>query len=110
MFKSLDFIASVVGIFMYLTISKIKQVLRSWKGLVYNTGSESPTKVYYFYIIIPIPPVNQMALIKPIWTHLSMTIVTNRCRSNPFFVILVRDRDFHVFGGEGGGATMAQSG
>ena len=37
MFKSLDSIASVVGIFMYLTISKFKQVLRSWKGLNYNT-------------------------------------------------------------------------
>ena len=39
MFKSLDSIASVVGIFMYLTISKFKQVLRSRKGLDYNTGS-----------------------------------------------------------------------
>ena len=38
MFKSLDSIASVVGIFMYLTISKFKQVLRSRKGLDYNTG------------------------------------------------------------------------
>ena len=41
MFKSLDSIASVVGIFMYLTISKFKQVLRSrkdlGKGLDYNT-------------------------------------------------------------------------
>ena len=36
-FKSLDSIASVVGIFMYLTISKCKQVLRSRKGLDYNT-------------------------------------------------------------------------
>ena len=33
MFTSLDSIASVVGIFMYLTISKFKQVLRSRKGL-----------------------------------------------------------------------------
>ena len=33
MFKSLDSIASVVGIFMYLTIFKFKQVLRSRKGL-----------------------------------------------------------------------------
>ena len=38
MFKSLDSIASVVGIFMYLTISKFKQLLRSRKGLDYNTG------------------------------------------------------------------------
>ena len=38
MFKSLDSIASVVGIFMYLTISKFKQVLRSQKDLDYNTG------------------------------------------------------------------------
>ena len=29
--------ASVVAIFMYLTISKFKQVLRSQKGLDYNT-------------------------------------------------------------------------
>ena len=36
MFKSLDSIASVVGIFMYLTISKFKQVLRSRKGLTCN--------------------------------------------------------------------------
>ena len=40
MFKSLDSIASVVGIFMYLTISKFKQVLRSRKGLDYNTASQ----------------------------------------------------------------------
>ena len=33
MFKSLDSIASVVTIFMYLTISKFKQVLRSRKSL-----------------------------------------------------------------------------
>ena len=39
MFKSLDYIASVVGIFMYLTISKVKQVLRSRKGLDYNTAN-----------------------------------------------------------------------
>ena len=38
MFKSLDSIASVVGIFMDLTILKFKQVLRSRKGLDYNTG------------------------------------------------------------------------
>ena len=38
MFKSLDSIASVVGIFMYLTISQFKQVLRSRKGLDYNTA------------------------------------------------------------------------
>ena len=35
----IDSIASVVGIFMYLTISKFKQVLRSRKGLDYNTGT-----------------------------------------------------------------------
>ena len=39
MFKSLDSIASVVGFFMHLTISKFKQVLRSRKGLDYNTGA-----------------------------------------------------------------------
>ena len=38
MFKSLDSIASAVEIFMYLTISKFKQVLRSRKGLDYNTA------------------------------------------------------------------------
>ena len=38
MFKSLESIALVVGIFMYLTISQFKQVLRSRKGLDYNTG------------------------------------------------------------------------
>ena len=38
MFKSLDSIASVVVIFMYLTISKLKQVLRSRKGLDCNTA------------------------------------------------------------------------
>ena len=37
MFKSLDSIASAVGIFMHLTISNFKQVPRSRKGLVYNT-------------------------------------------------------------------------
>ena len=45
MFKSLDSIAAVVGIFMYLTISKFKQVLRSRKGLDYNTGGYA---TYYF--------------------------------------------------------------
>ena len=44
MFKSLDSIASVVGIFMYLTISKFKQVLRSRKGLDYNTDSDLPCR------------------------------------------------------------------
>ena len=39
MFKSLDSLGSVVGIFMYMTISKFKQVLRSRKGLDYNTGN-----------------------------------------------------------------------
>ena len=39
MFKSLDSIASVVGIVMYLTISKFKQVLRSRKDLDYNTDT-----------------------------------------------------------------------
>ena len=43
MFKSLDSIASVVGIFMYLTISKFKQVLRSRKGLgMVSTTTLSP--------------------------------------------------------------------
>ena len=37
MFKSSDSVASVDGIFMYLTISKFKQLLRSRKGLDYNT-------------------------------------------------------------------------
>ena len=41
MFKSLDSIASVGGIFMYLKISKFKQVLRSRKGLDYNTDHNS---------------------------------------------------------------------
>ena len=45
MLKSLDSIASVVGIFMYLTISKFKQVLRSRKGLDYNTNLEPHTFV-----------------------------------------------------------------
>ena len=39
MFKSLDSMASVVGIFMYLTISKCKQILGSRKGLDYNTAT-----------------------------------------------------------------------
>ena len=47
MFKSLDTIASVVGIFMYLTISKFKQVLRSRKGLNYTTGDDM-----YIYMCI----------------------------------------------------------
>ena len=46
MFKSLDSIASVVGFFKYLTISKFKQVLRSRKGLDYNTGTQSIIKVH----------------------------------------------------------------
>ena len=45
MFKSLDSIASVVGIFMYLTISKFKQVLRSRKGL----GKVSTTTLLLFF-------------------------------------------------------------
>ena len=50
MFKSLESIASVVGIVMYLTISKFKQVLRSRKGLgkvstttLDNVGEMKPT-------------------------------------------------------------------
>ena len=42
MFKLLDSTASVVEIFMYLTISKFKQVLRSRKGLDYNTAQYTP--------------------------------------------------------------------
>ena len=45
MFKSLDSIASVVGIFMYLTISKFKQVLRSRKGLDYNTDEHTEIEI-----------------------------------------------------------------
>ena len=45
MFKSLDSIFSVVGIVMYLTISKFKQVLRSRKGLDYNTFTNSSPDV-----------------------------------------------------------------
>ena len=48
MFKSLDSIASVVGLFMYLTISKFKQVLRSRKGLDYNTVFRSPVRDYFY--------------------------------------------------------------
>ena len=47
MFKSLDSIASVVGNFMYLTISKFKQVLRSQKGLDYNTDVYEPMQCLY---------------------------------------------------------------
>ena len=48
MFKSLDSIASVAGFFMYLTIAKFKQVLRSWKGLDYNTASHTANTVPLF--------------------------------------------------------------
>ena len=50
MFKSLDSIASVVGMFMYLTISKLKQVLRSRKGLgkVSTTTLSSILTLAYF--------------------------------------------------------------
>ena len=50
MFKSLNYIASVVGIFMYLTIKTFKQVLRSWKGLNYNTGHHSQNKCLQFMV------------------------------------------------------------
>ena len=53
MFKSLDSIASVVGIFMYLTISKFKQVLRSRKGLDYNTALDSSSGVVRMCVQIP---------------------------------------------------------
>ena len=46
MFKSLDSIASVVGICMYLTISKFKQVPRSRKGLDYNTAEMQHPRVF----------------------------------------------------------------
>ena len=49
MFKSLGSIASVVGMFMYLTISKLKQVLRSWKGL----GKVSTTTLIYTWLLEP---------------------------------------------------------
>ena len=47
MFKSLDSIASEVGIFMYLTISKFKQVLRSRKGL----GTVSTTTLDHVILV-----------------------------------------------------------
>ena len=50
MFKSLDSIASLVGICMYLTISKFKQVLRSRKGLDYNTGKYIKFEVFDLFI------------------------------------------------------------
>ena len=49
MFKSLDSIASVVGIFMYLTISKFKQVPRSRKGLDYNTETQLISLLHLCY-------------------------------------------------------------
>ena len=57
MFKSLDSIASVVGIFMYLTISKFKQVLRSRKGrsrkgLDYNTGTQAIASSLSDFLVI----------------------------------------------------------
>ena len=48
MFKSLDSIASVVGMFMYLTISKFKQVLRSRKGL----GKVSTTTLVHVHVLL----------------------------------------------------------
>ena len=51
MFKSLDSIASVVGIFMYLTISKFKQVLRSRKGLDYNTGGNIYVCIFFKIVV-----------------------------------------------------------
>ena len=59
MFKSLDSTASVVGIFMYLTISKFKQALRSRKGLDYNTG----------LLEILIPQMNEYTKSKYIFTR-----------------------------------------
>ena len=56
MFKSLDSIASVVGIFMYLTI--FKQVLRSRKGLDYNTAMYNywlSQKHKTFYLLTHVP-------------------------------------------------------
>ena len=50
MFKSLDSIASVVGIFMYLTISQFKQVLRSQKSLDYNTDCIGILLNKYLYL------------------------------------------------------------
>ena len=47
MFKSLDSTASVVGIFMYLTISKFTEVSeRSQKGVDYNTEMNIPPFVH----------------------------------------------------------------
>ena len=54
MFKSLDSIASVVGIFKYLTISKFKQVLRSRKGLDYNTDRGFSHGIFGCHDVIPI--------------------------------------------------------
>ena len=49
MFKSLESIALAVGIFMYLTISKFKQVLRSRKG--YGKVSTTTLKCMQIYCI-----------------------------------------------------------
>ena len=59
MFKSLDSIASVVGMFMYLTISKLKQVLRSRKGLgKVSTTTLVVTNKWLFKICIYVLTVN----------------------------------------------------
>ena len=50
MLKSLDSTASVVGICMYLTISKFKQVLRSRKGLDDNTAIVTSVYMYMYNV------------------------------------------------------------
>ena len=60
MVKSVDSIASVVRIFMYLTISKLKQVLRSRKGL----GKVSTTTLLSIYIEIGMLTCRPLLLVK----------------------------------------------
>ena len=76
MFKSLDSIASVVGMFMYLTISKLKQVLRSRKGLDYNTaihiGGRRSLAFISIMIIVSISRLSEHGL-------LSLTTLTLAC-------------------------------
>ena len=85
MFKSLDYslgTVHVVGIFIYLTISKFKQVLRSRKGLDYNTG-------LFSVLIIDGNGLFIWFTDKSVWSYMYYTTMYMYCNSK-FFGIEVK--------------------
>ena len=110
MFKSLDSIASVVGICMYLTISKFKQVLRSRKGLgkvstttlvvigscrcwtlIFQVGSVFGTSFIKEFVDLWIVFVKPVLMTPSFWTgNFKCCVVYHVCEWCPFLLNVAR--------------------